>query len=261
MSKPKLSVVKIGGNCIEDPQTLTEFLRLFADLKGPKILVHGGGKSATSLAKSMGVTATLIEGRRITDAEMLRIITMVYAGDVNKNIVVQLQQLQCNALGLSGADGNCIMAVKRPVKTIDYGFVGDITFINASFFNTLLNAGITPVNCAISHDNNGQLLNTNADTIASEIAIGLSSMYDTTLYYCFEKKGVLTDIENEESVLPLITRKSYQKLKQTGQVSEGMLPKLDNCFYALEHDVCEVRIGSIAMLQKSTTVFTKLKLQ
>ena len=192
--KNKLSVVKIGGNVIEDEKALDVFLTVFSKLEGLKILVHGGGKLATQLATKLGIESKMIDGRRITDAETVDIITMVYGGLANKKIVAQLQAKNTNAIGLSGADGNSIQAHKRPVKEIDYGFVGDIDSVNSGLLTKLLSADLTPIFCALSHDGAGQLLNTNADTIASEIAIGMASSYETTLYYCFEKKGVLMDI-------------------------------------------------------------------
>ena len=185
-----LKIIKIGGNIIDDSQALQSFLRQFTLLKGPKLLVHGGGKLATQMADKMNIPVRMNEGRRITDASTLDIITMVYAGKINKNIVAQLQANNCNAIGFSGADGNSIVSVKRPVETIDYGFVGDVKQVNTNTLEVLLNNHITPVFCAITHDENGQLLNTNADTIASELAIGFAKQFKTELYYCFEKSGV-----------------------------------------------------------------------
>ena len=185
---------------------------------------------------------------------------MVYGGLTNKNIVAKLQALDTNAIGLSGADGNAIQAHKRPVKNIDFGFVGDIDSINSKLLNTLLQAGITPVFCAISHDGKGQLLNTNADTIASEIAIGMSSIYDTTLYYCFEKKGVLMDVEDDESVVQYINTKTYSDLLEKKVIADGMLPKMENCFHALQNNVGKVCIGDISMLQPNAKLFTTLTL-
>lgn len=186
--KKKLSIVKIGGNVIENKSEFSKFLQFFSELEGPKILIHGGGKLATELGNKLGVEAQMVNGRRITDAQSLEIITMVYGGLANKNIVAGLQAHHCNAIGLSGADANTIKAHKRPIGEIDFGFVGDVESINSHTIENLLEAGFTPVFCAITHDGNGQLFNTNADTIASEIAIGMSKIYNTTLYYCFEKK-------------------------------------------------------------------------
>ena len=258
--KQQLSIVKIGGNVIENQVELEQFLLNFSKLEGLKILVHGGGKLATKLAAQLGIESQMTNGRRITDAKSLEVITMVYGGLTNKNIVSKLQALGTNALGLSGADGNSIQAHKRPVKDIDFGFVGDIDGINADFLNSVLSAGITPVFCAISHDGKGQLLNTNADTIASEIAIGMSPIFDTTLYYCFEKKGVLKDVEDENSVIQQINTETYSDLLQQKVIADGMLPKMENCFHALNNHVSKVCIGDISMLQPNTKLFTTITL-
>ena len=256
----KLSIVKIGGNVIENETELAKFLISFSLMESPKILVHGGGKSATQLANKLGIESKLVVGRRITDAETLKIITMVYAGLTNKNIVAKLQANNCNAIGLTGADGDSIQAHKRPVKEIDYGFAGDVDGINTKTINQLLQAGLTPVFCAMTHDGKGQLLNTNADTIASEIAIGMSADYQTNLYYCFEKKGVLMEITDENSVVEHIDQKSYQKLLDDGIIADGMLPKLENCFHALNQNVHKVCIGDISMLDPESTLFTTITL-
>jgi len=240
----KLNIVKIGGNVIENSKLLESFLKDFANLKGDKILVHGGGKEASKLAEKLGVNVNIVDGRRITDSSSLEVITMVYGGRINKFIVAKLQGLNCNAMGLSGADGNSIIGVKRSIKEIDYGFVGDIDKINTSLFKLLLENKIIPVCCAMSHDGNGQLLNTNADTIASVLAIELSKLYDVTLSYCFEKKGVLTIEESGQKLLELITPTSYTKLKSRGIINSGMIPKIDNCFNALKSGVEIVKIGS-----------------
>lgn len=258
--KQKLSIVKIGGNVIEDENQLSKFLSSFSKMEGLKILVHGGGKLATQLAKKLGIQSQLVGGRRITDEESLKVITMVYGGLTNKNIVAQLQANNCNAIGLSGADGDTIKAHKRPVRTIDYGYAGDVDGINANTINTLLSSGLVPVFCAITHDGKGQLLNTNADTIASELAIGMSGLYETTLYYCFEKKGVLMDITEEDSVVKHINRQSYQELLNQKIIADGMLPKLENCFHALNKNVDKVCIGDISMLQPSATLYTTITL-
>jgi len=240
----KLNIVKIGGNVVENSKLLESFLKDFANLKGDKILVHGGGKEASKLAEKLGVNVNIVDGRRITDSSSLEVITMVYGGKINKFIVAKLQGLNCNAMGLSGADGNSIIGVKRSIKEIDYGFVGDIDKINTSLFKLLLENKIIPVCCAMSHDGNGQLLNTNADTIASVLAIELSKLYDVTLSYCFEKKGVLTIEESGQKLLELITPTSYTKLKSRGIINSGMIPKIDNCFNALKSGVEIVKIGS-----------------
>lgn len=258
--KNKLSIVKIGGNVIEDKSELSKFFQLFSELEGPKILVHGGGKLATELGNKLGVEARMVNGRRITDAQSLEIITMVYGGLANKNIVAGLQARNCNAIGLSGADANTIKAHKRPVNEIDFGFVGDVESVNSNTIENLLKIGFTPVFCAITHDGNGQLFNTNADTIASEIAIGMSGIYSTTLYYCFEKKGVLSDVSEDNSVIKNIDSDSYQDLMQKKIIADGMLPKLENCFHALEKNVTKVCIGDISMLRPTSTLFTTITL-
>ena len=258
--KPKLSIVKIGGNVIEDKAALANFLLLFSQIQGAKILVHGGGKLATELAGKLGIESKLVGGRRITDAQSLEIITMVYAGLTNKNIVAQLQGNGCNAIGLSGADGDTIRAHKRPVKDIDYGFAGDVDGIGAGTIERLLSAGLTPVFCAMTHDGKGQLLNTNADTIASEVAIGMGGIFETTLYYCFEKKGVLSNISDESSVIPRIDTQKYQALLANKVIADGMLPKLENCFHALRHQVAKVCIGDSTMIDQKTNLFTTLTL-
>jgi acetylglutamate kinase len=254
-----LKIIKIGGNIIDNDKALASFLSQFTKLDGPKLLVHGGGKTATQLAKKMNIPVQMNEGRRITNAETLDIITMVYAGKINKNIVAQLQSHNCNAIGFSGADGNTIVSEKRPVQSIDYGFVGDIKQINTAILTTLLNNTITPVFCAITHDANGQLLNTNADTIASELAIGFAKQFKTELYYCFEKDGVLMDINNDNSVVEHINTEIYKNLIVQGIIADGMLPKLNNCFHAINKNVNKVCIGKPSMLFTSNTVYTTIK--
>jgi acetylglutamate kinase len=240
-----LHIIKIGGNVIDNSENLHRFLKDFTALDGVKILVHGGGKVATQVSESMGVEAHMVDGRRITDIETLRIVTMVYGGLVNKNIVAQLQRYGNNAIGLTGADGNFIRAKKRPVKTIDYGFVGDIddTSINPANISKLLNAAFTPVFCALTHDGEGQLLNTNADTIASALAVALSPLFETTLVYCFEKKGVLQDINDDDSLIRDIDPERYEQLKKDQIIHSGMLPKMDNAFTAISCGVNAVIIG------------------
>jgi acetylglutamate kinase len=240
-----LYIIKIGGNVIDNSENLYHFLKDFEGLDGFKILVHGGGKVATQIAEELGIEAKLVDGRRITDIETLRVVTMVYGGLINKNIVAQLQRFGNNAIGLTGADGNFIRAKKRPVKTIDYGFVGDIdeNSINPENISRLMQAGFTPVFCALTHDGEGQLLNTNADTIASALAVSLSSLYETTLIYCFEKKGVLQDIDDEDSLIREIDPVRYEELKIQRIIHSGMLPKLDNAFTAIACGVKAVIIG------------------
>lgn len=239
----KLYVIKIGGNIIDDEKKLSSFLAAFADINDKKILVHGGGKLATRLAEELKIPQQVVDGRRITDAETLKIVTMVYAGYINKNIVAQLQAHHCNAIGLCGADGDAILAHKRQNPVIDYGFVGDIDAINADLLKNLLEKNITPVFAPITHDQQGQLLNTNADTIAQELAKGMSKYYEVTLIYSFEKNGVLSDINDEGSVIKKITPPYYQELKKQERIFAGMIPKLDNAFAALQSGVKKVIIG------------------
>ncbi|WP_456424032.1 acetylglutamate kinase [Lutibacter sp.] len=260
MKKQKLHIVKIGGNIINDEEVLTSFLKDFSELKGYKILVHGGGNKATEIASKMGLKPKMINGRRITDAANLDIVTMVYAGLLNKKITAQLQQNNCNAMGLSGADANCILAHKRIVKDIDYGFAGDIDVVNSETINLFLQNNITPIFCAISHDKNGQLLNTNADTIASEIAVAMSGLYETELNYIFELKGVLESVEDKNSVIKYLNLEKYKQLISEGVISEGMLPKLHNCFNALEKGVQKVKIGDASLIKNKNELYTTLSI-
>jgi acetylglutamate kinase len=239
----KLYVIKIGGNVIDDEVKLSSFLKDFAAIEGKKVLVHGGGKLATRLAEQMGVEQQMVDGRRITDAETLKIVTMVYAGYINKNIIAQLQSFCCNAIGLSGADGNVIQAHKRTGAERDYGFAGDVDEVNAELIKTLVDAGNTVVLAPITHDRKGQLLNTNADTIAQETAKALSKLYDVELIYTFEKKGVLENVEDENSLIKEINPGSYKGYKENGIINAGMVPKLDNAFAALQSGVKKVVIG------------------
>ena len=240
-----LFVIKIGGNIIDDAEKLSSFLQQFAAVKGSKILVHGGGKLATRLADQLGIQQQMIEGRRITDAETLKVVTMVYAGYINKNIVAQLQAYGCNAIGLTGADANLLPAKKRTHATIDYGFAGDVEAAKFSVdsWQSLLNAGLTPVMAPITHNGQAQLLNTNADTIAQEIAKGLSGTYKVHLVYSFEKTGVLLDTNDEGSVINRMNAAYYASLKEKGLIFAGMIPKLDNAFTALNSGVQKVIIG------------------
>jgi len=241
----QLTIIKIGGNVIDNSENLHQFLLDFTALPGDKILVHGGGKIATELGESLGVEAKMVEGRRITDIETLRIVTMVYAGLINKNMVAQLQAKGSNAIGLTGADGNIIKAKKRPVKEIDYGFVGDLdeNSVSAATLDSLLKAGLVPVLCAITHDGDTQLLNTNADTIASSVAVAMSAFYETRLVYCFEKKGVLKDVADDATVVREIRADEFDGLKADGTVQGGMIPKLHNAFEAIKKGVSAVYIG------------------
>lgn len=254
-----LKIIKIGGNIIDNEEVLMSFITSFSTLKGLKILVHGGGKLATQMAKQMNIEVKMNEGRRITDADTLDIITMVYAGKINKNIVAQLQANNCNAIGFSGADGNSIVSEKRPIQPINYGFVGDVKQVNTNTLEVLLNHNITPVFCAITHNENGQLLNTNADTIASELAIGFAKHFKTELYYCFEKNGVLKDITNDDSVVKNINTNTYQTLINDGLIADGMLPKLNNCFHAINNLVNKVCIGKPNMLFESNSLYTTIQ--
>jgi len=245
MSKLEVTIYKIGGGIIDDAAELTKFLALLAQAPGPKILVHGGGKGASTMMRELGLEPQLVNGRRITDAATLDIVTMFYAGKTNKQVVAELQKLGVNALGLSGADGNVIRGHKRPVKDIDYGFVGDLTpaSINNDLLKSLLLAGITPVLCPIIHDGQGQLLNTNADTIASAVAVALAADYEVTLHYCFEKNGVLRNVADDNSVITEINSATYAELKLQKIIADGMLPKLENAFAALNQGVVKVVIG------------------
>ena len=258
--KDKLSIIKIGGNVVNSPTQLDQFLKDFAVYEGFKILVHGGGKIASEVSASMGLEPKMSGGRRITDEQTLDVVTMVYAGLLNKKIVAKLQGFNCNAIGLSGADGNSIRAHKRVVKDLDYGFAGDVDAVNSGMIESLLRSGLSPIFCAITHDKKGQLLNTNADTIASELAKGLSDEFDVELLYCFEKDGVLEDVENEASVVEIIDARKYERMKKSGQIAEGMLPKLKNCFEALEIGVSRVVIGSPKLLRDPQRKHTTLTL-
>lgn len=256
--KEKLYIIKIGGNIIDDEEKLHSFIESFAALKEKKILIHGGGKLATSLAKDLNIPQQQVDGRRITDEATLKVVTMVYAGLINKKIVAHLQSLQCNALGLSGADGNTLLAHKRPLTSsgIDYGWVGDVDAVSADAIKNLLTSFETLVFAPITHDGKGQLLNTNADTVAKEIAIGMSCFYDTTLIYCFEKNGVLMEKDDDDSVIPVLDSALYQELLRSKNkkgepvIAEGMLPKLSNAFATVEAGVGAVVIGHADQLEK-----------
>jgi len=258
--KEKLKIIKIGGNVINDSEALTSFLIDFSKVNGLKILVHGGGKRATEIANDLGLQPKMVEGRRITDEANLEIVTMIYAGLLNKNIIGQLQKYRCNAIGLSGADANCIQAHKRIVIDVDYGFAGDVDAINNTAINVFLENDMIPVFCAITHDKKGQLLNTNADTIASEIAKGMSRDYEVELIYCFEKNGVLQNVNDETSVIEIINANLYKELKNNKVIAEGMLPKMENCFEALRKGVEKVIIGNPRVISDKNQKYTTLQL-
>lgn len=243
-TKSQLTLVKIGGNVINDEEKLEQFLKDFAKIKGYKLLVHGGGKVASSISRRLGIEPKMIEGRRVTDAATLDIVTMVYAGLINKQIVAKLQAKECAAIGLSGADGNLIKAHKRKHASIDYGFVGDIDRVDKNVILTLLEEGFVPIVCALTHDKKGNMLNTNADTIANALAIAMSRKMVVNLYYIFEKKGVLLNPEDEHSLIPQLDQIDYTSYKEEGIISDGMIPKLDNAFQALQKGVEKVVIGS-----------------
>lgn len=238
----KLTLIKVGGKIVEEEDTLQKLLRDFSKIQGFKMIVHGGGRSATKLASQLGIESKMVNGRRITDAETLKIVTMVYGGLVNKNIVTGLQALGMNALGLTGADLNVILSEKRPVAEVDYGFVGDVKKVNGERLASLIKQDIVPVMAPLTHDGKGCMLNTNADTIAGEVAKALSEFFDVTLMFCFEKKGVLRDENDEESVIPEIDKASFSRYVEQGVIQGGMIPKLENSFQAIEAGVKEVII-------------------
>ncbi|SNR66516.1 N-acetylglutamate kinase [Lutibacter agarilyticus] len=260
MSKQIVQIVKIGGNVINNEEALNSFLKDFSEISEPKILVHGGGRKATEVSSAMGLEPKMINGRRVTDEATVEVVTMVYAGLLNKKITAKLQSFGCNAMGLSGADANCILAHKRIVKDIDYGFAGDVDAINSEIIDVLLQNKVTPVFCAITHDKNGQLLNTNADTIASEVAIGMSKLYTTELNFVFELKGVLESIDDKDSVITAINSEKYEQLVAAGIIADGMLPKMHNCFNALQKGVSKVKIGDASLVKNSTKLYTTLSL-
>ena len=249
----RLYIIKIGGNVLDDEQGLSVFLKDFAAIQAPKILVHGGGKIATKIGDKLGIISNYVKGRRVTDAETLDLVTMIYGGLVNKQMVARLQQLGCNALGVTGADGNMIKATRRPVKDIDYGFVGDITpaSVNSTLLYFLLKQNVMPVFAPLTHSD-GVMLNTNADTIASVLAVSLSKHFDVRLIFCFEKKGVMKDIKDENSVIRLLDEPMYNRLLKAGSFADGILPKLENAFAAINAGVREVLIGDATHLTMNT---------
>lgn len=240
----KLTVIKVGGQVVENGESLAALLDDFSAIEGRKVLVHGGGKSATQIASQLGIETKMVDGRRITDGEMLKVVMMVYGGLVNKNIVAKLQARGINALGLTGADMNVLLSHKRIGTAIDYGFVGDVDKANGQMLSTLIEAGVVPVMAPLTHDGKGQMLNTNADTIAAETAKGLVPYYNVCLKYCFEKKGVLLNPDDEDSVIPLIHKHDFEKLKTDNIVSGGMIPKLQNAFNALDAGIAQVFINN-----------------
>jgi len=258
----KLYIIKIGGNVIDDPKLLNQFLEDFSALNGCKILVHGGGKLATNLASSLGIKQIMIDGKRVTDAETLDIVIMVYAGLINKKITANLQRLQCNAMGFCGADGNLIRSAKREQSQIDFGFVGDILSdgVDTKQFESLLHKGIVPVICPITHDGMGNLLNTNADSLATAVALAMKPFFNVSLAYCFEKKGVLRDTNDDDSFIPVLSKQTYLKLKDAGAISKGMIPKLDNAFKAMEGGIKELTICHAANIIGLKTQITGTQL-
>ena len=256
--KEKLTIIKVGGKIVEEESTLNQLLADFSAIGGYKLLVHGGGRSATRLAAQLGIESKMVNGRRITDAETLKVVTMVYGGLVNKSIVAGLQAKGVNAIGLTGADMNVICSVKRPVKDVDYGFVGDVEKVNANFLAALIRQGIVPVMAPLTHDGKGSMLNTNADTIAGETAKALASLFDVTFVYCFEKKGVLRDENDDDSVIPVITPEEFKEFVAQGIIQGGMIPKLENSFSAIDAGVSQVVITlASAISEGSGTVIKK----
>ena len=247
----KLTLIKVGGKIVEEDDDLNRFLADFSQIEGYKILVHGGGRLATKVATRLGIESRMIDGRRITDAETLKVVTMVYAGWVNKMIVARLQALSINAVGLTGADMNVIRSVKRPVQAIDYGFVGDIEEVDTRMLGMLLLQELVPVMSPLTHDNQGNLLNTNADTIAAETAKALAKLFDTTLIYCFEKNGVLRDEADDESVIPEINQALFMQYKAQGIIQGGMILKLENAFRAINAGVQRVVITKASAIQSN----------
>lgn len=247
--KEKLTIIKVGGAIVEEQASLHALLSDFALIQGAKVLVHGGGRSATRLASKLGIESRMVNGRRVTDEETLNLVTMVYGGLVNKTIVAGLQARGVNALGLTGADMDVIRSCKRPVAEVDYGFVGDVERVDTTLLSDLIEKGVVPVMAPLTHDGEGQLLNTNADTIAGEVAKALATRYEVTLIYCFEKKGVLRDASDEESVIKKIDEASFRHYVHEGIIQGGMIPKLENAFEAISSGVSEVVITSVSEIQ------------
>ncbi len=260
--REQITVVKVGGAVVEDPEQLAMLLENFSAIKGKKVLVHGGGRRATKVASQLGIESHMVGGRRITDAEMLSVVTMVYGGLVNKNLVARLQAKGVNALGLTGADMDVIRSHMRPLKSVkmddgttqmvDFGYVGDVDYADGARFAALLDSGITPVVAPLTHDGEGNMLNTNADTMASTVAKALAERYDVTLIFSFEKKGVLSDPDDDDSVIPVITRALYNKYVSDGTISGGMMPKIENALEAVESGVKRVIITLAAAISDDT---------
>lgn len=249
----KLTLIKVGGKIVEEEASLKKFLSNFSKVEGHKVLVHGGGRTATQIASKLGIESVLVGGRRITDIETLKVVTMVYAGLVNKSIVASLQALGLNSTGLTGADLNYMISEKRPVGEVDYGYVGDVKKVNAEILSELISKNVIPVLAPLTHDGKGNMLNTNADTIASEAAKALSKFFEVSLVYCFEKKGVLYDENNDDSVIEEITKEKFEKYVKEGIINGGMIPKLENAFNAIEAGVKEVIITSADSLAKGVS--------
>ena len=253
----KLTIIKVGGKIVEEPDTLAQLLDDFASIQGYKLLVHGGGRSATKIAAKLGIESKMVGGRRITDAETLKVVTMVYGGLVNKNVVAGLQARGINAMGLTGADMNVILSVKRPVGDVDYGFVGDVKKVDGQTLGHLIRSGVVPVMAPLTHDGKGSLLNTNADTIAGETAKALAKIFDVTLVYCFEKKGVLSNESDDESVIPIITKELFRRYVSEGVIRGGMIPKLENSLSAIDAGVSQVVITSASAIGKNAGTVIK----
>ena len=256
--KQQLTIIKVGGKIVEEEETLQQLLKDFTAIPGAKVLIHGGGRSATKIAAQLGIESQMVNGRRITDAEMLKVVTMVYGGLVNKTIVSRLQAEGINALGLTGTDMDIIRSHKRPVKDVDYGFVGDVDAVNGALLSDLIQKGIVPVIAPLTHDGKGNILNTNADTIAGEAAKALAKYFDVTLFYCFEKKGVLPDADDDNSVIPYINEEAFKQYVEEGVIVGGMIPKLENAFNAIHAGVNKVVITLASAIDgKSGTIIEK----
>ena len=256
--KQQLTIIKVGGKIVEEEETLQQLLKDFTAIPGAKVLIHGGGRSATKIAAQLGIESQMVNGRRITDTEMLKVVTMVYGGLVNKTIVSRLQAEGINALGLTGTDMDIIRSHKRPVKDVDYGFVGDVDAVNGALLSDLIQKGIVPVIAPLTHDGKGNILNTNADTIAGETAKALAKYFDVTLFYCFEKKGVLQDADDDNSVIPYINEEAFKQYVEEGVIVGGMIPKLENAFNAIHAGVNKVVITLASAIDgKSGTIIEK----